>query len=73
MNESYIFNQIRRFNSARSRLHQDAALARVGIHVELIDKRMRVATEISSVERKQILYFLKMFCSYQKVSVEFKD
>ncbi len=69
MRESFILNQIRKYNQARRQSLKDAALTAVGIHVGLIKKKQIIMRELLPEERSRILYFLREFLKRQGLEV----
>jgi hypothetical protein len=73
LNESFVFNSIRKYNKATRRTQKDAVLHAVGVHVKILKKKRSPLVELSSEERSSVLYFLRQFCEQQGVSVLLKD
>ena len=73
MNNSFVFNQIRRYNSVKTKLHQDAALTAVGIHVGLLEKKKLVFRTLTREERQRVVYFLRQFLRDQGVEAQIKE
>lgn len=69
MNETFIFRQIRKYNSSQRQSLKDAALTAVGIHAGLLVKSRVVMRELTSEERNRVLYFLRQFVQDQGVEV----
>lgn len=72
INESFVFNQIRKYNQARRQIYKDKALLSVGIHAGLLKKQSAIAPELSQPERDRVLYFLRQFASSAGCPVEIK-
>jgi hypothetical protein len=72
MNESFIFQQIRKYNSAQRQSLKDAALTAVGIHAGLLVKSRIVMRELTPEERNRVLCFLRQFVQGQglEISIE---
>jgi len=73
VNKSFVFNQIRRYNSVKTQLHQDAALTAVGIHVGLLEKKKVVFRTLTREERQRVINFLRQFLQDQGVEAEIKE
>jgi hypothetical protein len=70
INQSLVFNQIRKYNQARRQIYKDKALLTVGIHAGLLKKQVAVAPELSQEERDRVLYFLREFARSAGCQVE---
>jgi hypothetical protein len=70
---SFIFNQIRKYNSAKRLIYQDAALKAVGRHVGLVENRMLAFRILTSEERHRVLEFLRSFLQEQGVKAEIRE
>lgn len=64
----FIFNQIRKYNQARSQKPKDAALVAVGIHVGLLEKKNIALRPLTREQREMMRYFLRQFCTSQGVN-----
>lgn len=73
MNETFIFNSIRKYNRARRQTQKDCILAAVGIHTGLIKKGKGVMPTLSLEERQRVLYFLRHFLAQQNLEVLLND
>jgi hypothetical protein len=71
MNQSFLFNQIRKYNKAQRQSLKNKALVAIGIHSELLSKE--VATrDLTADECSRVVYFMRQFCESQGVSVTIK-
>jgi hypothetical protein len=73
INESFIFNQIHKYNSAKRLIYQDAALKAVARHVGLIESRMTAFRILTPEERQRVLEFLRSFLQEQGVKAEIRE
>ncbi len=73
INQSLIFNQIRKYNQVRRQTQKDVALHIVGVHVGLLEVQRTPLPTLKEEERQRVLYFLKQFCEQQGVQVLLKE
>jgi hypothetical protein len=70
--EAFLFNAIRKYNSAPRQLQRDAVLHSVGVKAKLIKKRRSVCPELTPEERRTVLAYLRTFLEAQGVEVLLK-
>lgn len=73
LNESFVFDQIRKYNTTRRRVHKDRTLLAVGIHAGILAKRNAIAPTLTPNQRFLVLCFLNDFCQERNVQVEFPE
>jgi hypothetical protein len=73
INESFVFNQIRKFNQARRQTQKDVVLHAVGVHAGLVKVQRTPLPTLTPEERQRVLYFLRQFCEQQGVEVLLKE
>lgn len=72
INESFVFNAIRKFNRAKRQTLKDAVLVSVGIHAGLME-REAASRDLMPEERQRVIRFLRQFLKDQGVKVEIKE
>lgn len=73
MNEQFLFNKIRKYNSATSQTLKDAELSAAGIHAGLLPRSKAIARNLTSEERSRVVYFLRQFCISQGLEVQINE
>jgi hypothetical protein len=75
VNPSFLFTQIRKYNSTPRQIQKDAVLQAVGLHVGLLSKsKACLMPTLTPEERSLILGYLADFCERQGViKVRFKN
>lgn len=72
MNQSFLFNAIRKYNKARRTTQRDVVLHAVGVHLKLIEPQRSPMPTLNDEERQLILKNLREFLKTQEVEVILK-
>jgi hypothetical protein len=70
--DMFLFNCIRKYNSAPRQLQKDVILHSVGVKAGLIRKRRSPCPELTPEERRLVLEYLQNFLKSQDVEVLLK-
>jgi hypothetical protein len=74
MNESFIFNSIRKYNRSSRVTQRDVILHAVGVHANLIEAKRSVMPTLTELERAIVLEFLRGFLKAQDLpKIEIKS
>lgn len=72
MNESFLFNSIRKYNLARRQTQRDVILHAVGVHCKVLKVKRSPLPVLSQEERDRVLECLREFLRQQEVEVLLK-
>lgn len=73
MNNSFIFQEIRKYNQATDQRRKDLALSAIGLHAGLLEKKHIALRDLTFEERSRVIYFLEQFLKQQKLEVAIKQ
>lgn len=72
MNESFLFNSIRKYNLARRQTQRDVILHAVGVHCGVMEAKRSPLPTLSDVERQLVLEKLREFLKTQDLEILLK-
>jgi hypothetical protein len=70
IDQSFVFNQIRKYNQASRQVYRDKALLAIGTHTGLLKKSKALVPELNQAERRRVLYFARQFLKANKCQAE---